>query len=330
MAFSVRQLQQFLSRLEPTIARAFQQAVAQVKSQARIAELEAAIRANDAEAAFRAAGFRPGSWTSVTEALRTAYIEGGQFAVAAHVPARFRQQFNPMNPRALEWVSAHSADLVTELNIRQRHAIRTMMTLGAEAGRNPRSVALDIVGRVGRTGRRQGGVIGLHEQFADFAANARRDLETLSPDYFTRTRRDRRYDATVRRAIEEGRQLPRATIDALVGRYEDRLLQTRGNNIARTEIITAYEAASDEAMRQVVEEGLAEADAVESVWDATLDSRTRPDHAAAHGQRRKLGEPFSIAGYPAQYPGDPSLPASQRINCRCFARREIDFSRTAL
>src|SRR5690606_24283688 len=128
MTLSARQLQQFLSRLEPTIARAFQQAVSRVKSQARIAELEAAIRANDAEAAFRAAGFRPGSWTPVTEALRTTFIEGGQFAVAAHVPARFGQQFNPMNPRALEWVSAHSADLVTELNIHQRHAIRTMMT----------------------------------------------------------------------------------------------------------------------------------------------------------------------------------------------------------
>lgn len=324
-----RELQQFLARLEASLARAFLQAVAGIKSQARIAELEAAIRANDVDAAFRAAGFRPSSWTGVTEVVRSTYIEGGQFA-AATVPRRFGYQFNPINPRALEWISTHSGDLVVELNLKQRAAIRTIMTLGAEEGRNPRSVALDIVGRVGRTGRRQGGVIGLHDQFAEFAGNARRELESLDANYFTRARRDRRYDAMVQRAIDSGKPLTRSQIDMLIGRYEDRLLQTRAENIARTEMVGAYSASSDEAMRQVVDEGLAQADAVEKTWRHSRAGNDRPGHLALNGVSVPLGQPFTNpdTGNQMQFPGDG--PASERINCRCTVFHKVAWEKTAL
>lgn len=326
---SFRELQRFLAQLEASLAREFQKAVAGIKSQVRLTELEAAIRANDVDAAFRAAGFRPGSWTAVTEAVRGAYIEGGQFA-AATVPRRFRYQFNPINPRALEWISTHSADLVVELSLKQRAAIRTTMTLGAEAGRNPRSIALDIAGRIGRTGRRQGGVIGLHEQFAEFAGNARRELENLDANYFTRVRRDRRYDAMVRRAMDTGKPLTHREIDMLIGRYEDRLLQTRAENIARTEVVGAYSASSDEAMRQVVDEGLAQADAVEKTWRHSRAGNDRPGHIALNGISVPLGQPFTNpdTGNQMQFPGDG--PASERINCRCTVFHKVAWEKTAL
>lgn len=316
--------------MEDDIVKAFLAAVASIKSQAKIAELEAAIVANDLDAAFRAAGLRPGSWTLLTESVRSAYIEGGQFAAMTTVPKRLGFQFNPTNPRALEWISTHSADLVVELNMKQRQAIRTIMTLGNEAGRNPRSVALDIVGRIGRTGRRQGGVIGLHEQFADYASNARRELQALDSNYFTRARRDRRYDAMVQRSIDSGKPLTRAEIDHIIGRYEDRLLQTRGESIAQTEALAGMNASADGAMQQVVEEGLAQQDAIEGTWSSARDAKVRPDHAAANGQKRMQGQPFNVGGYSMRYPGDPSAPASQRARCRCVVRWDVDFSKTLL
>lgn len=49
-------------------------------------------------------------------------------------------------------------------------------------------------------------------------------------------------------------------------------------------------------------------------WDAAMDSATRDSHAAVDGEIRELDEKFSNG---LRYPGDPSGPASEVINCRC-------------
>jgi hypothetical protein len=44
----------------------------------------------------------------------------------------------------------------------------------------------------------------------------------------------------------------------------------------------------------------------------------RPEHAALHGvQVKGVDSTFTLAGFPARFPGDPTLPASQRVNCLC-------------
>jgi uncharacterized protein with gpF-like domain len=53
-------------------------------------------------------------------------------------------------------------------------------------------------------------------------------------------------------------------------------------------------------------------------WLATDDHRTRESHEDIDGQERPIGKPFETGnGNEAMFPGDPSLPASDRINCRC-------------
>lgn len=54
-------------------------------------------------------------------------------------------------------------------------------------------------------------------------------------------------------------------------------------------------------------------------WVATRDGRTRPSHAAAHGQTRPVSEPFDAGGARLQYPGDPLAPPGETVNCRCTA-----------
>lgn len=51
-------------------------------------------------------------------------------------------------------------------------------------------------------------------------------------------------------------------------------------------------------------------------WDATLDSRTRPEHREADGQIRELDEPFDIGGEKMQAPGVGGS-ARNVCNCRC-------------
>lgn len=57
------------------------------------------------------------------------------------------------------------------------------------------------------------------------------------------------------------------------------------------------------------------------IWLAADDERVREDHTEAAKYSRentiKAGEPFIVNGDPAMFPGDPSLPAKQSINCRC-------------
>lgn len=54
-------------------------------------------------------------------------------------------------------------------------------------------------------------------------------------------------------------------------------------------------------------------------WSAVADGRARPSHRAADGQVRAPDKPFSIGGWPALYPHDPRLPASESVMCRCIS-----------
>ena len=333
MATSNKKLQQFLDSLEPEIRKAFLEDVALIRYRANIKQLEDALSSYDIEAILYAAGVRESQWANLAESLRATYSKSGAFAVSTDVPARFGMRFNISNPRAMRFISEHSSQLIVELNSTQREAVRNTIEAGFSEGRNPRSIALDIAGRVSKqTGRRQGGIIGLHDQFATAVTNARKDLNSLNPNYFSRTRRDKRFDSMVQNAIDTKKPLPRETVNRILGQYEDRLLQTRSTNIARTEALTSMNAGGHEAMNQVVDEGLADADAITEEWDSALTPTTRHDHSSADGQKITHGGVFSVGGYQMQYPGDSSLGAGadQIINCKCRIKREIDFSRTVL
>ena len=56
---------------------------------------------------------------------------------------------------------------------------------------------------------------------------------------------------------------------------------------------------------------------MEQEWIATLDKRTRHEHALLDGQKVEVGLPFEIAGYQLMYPGDPDAPPEMVYNCRC-------------
>lgn len=52
-------------------------------------------------------------------------------------------------------------------------------------------------------------------------------------------------------------------------------------------------------------------------WRTMGDQYVRPAHVATENQTVPVSHPFDVVGFPAMYPGDPSLPPSLRINCRC-------------
>lgn len=87
---------------------------------------------------------------------------------------------------------------------------------------------------------------------------------------------------------------------------------SRAEVIARTEVISAYNGASQLGATILGPEVVAAQE-----WIATRDGRTRPGHAAADGQTVPIGSPFDVDGETLLYPGDPGGSAENTIQCRC-------------
>ena len=82
--------------------------------------------------------------------------------------------------------------------------------------------------------------------------------------------------------------------------------------IARTEGHRIQNEATLDGQHEAKKKG---ADIVKQ-WDATLDSRTRPEHREADGQIMELDEPFDVGGEKMQAPGVGGS-AKNVCNCRC-------------
>lgn len=326
-------LSDLLDKYEPTLAEAFFAAISEITSRVQLARIIAALEASNIDAAIDAIYLDRAAFNAFEEVIRRAYIDGGN-VTANSLPiirnpdgSRFVVRFDARNLRAEQWLRQHSSELVTNIVTEQRQVIRTHLESGLRDGRNPRTVALDVVGRIDkRTGTRTGGVIGLSAPQEQYVANARRELTDGDYSaYFRREKRDKRFDRTIAKAARDGRALTQDEIGKIVGRYSDRLLKLRGDTIGRTEALASLNQAQYEALKQLVDTGRVKANQIRRVWDSASDLRVRRDHAIADGQTVGLDEDFTIGGRQMRYPGDPRGGPEQVINCRCVVKTRIDF-----
>jgi hypothetical protein len=91
-----------------------------------------------------------------------------------------------------------------------------------------------------------------------------------------------------------------------------RILRTELHSAQEAGIIASYDEARDQGI-----EG-------RTVWISTLYGNTRDTHQAMDGVAQRDDGYFHGAIGRARYPGDPDLPAGERINCRCDARFEVE------
>jgi hypothetical protein len=241
--------------------------------------------------------------------------------------------FDHRLPAARQWVDTYAREAIDRTKRSDKDVIRAAIGDGVEEGRNPRDIAIDLIGRKGPDGKRVGGMLGLNDEQAKWSTNAKRELESLdqrsAASYFSRRRRDKRFDKTIRRAIAEKKKLTDAQVAKISAAYDDNLLQLRAETIARTAATDALNAGRTQALDQAIAEGKMSATAVQRVWDsAGPDGRTRDSHRSMDGQKRGHNEPFvSPSGAKLRWPGDSGLGAggSETIACRCYVRDEIDF-----
>lgn len=227
--------------------------------------------------------------------------------------------FDQANVRAVNAMRDNQLRLVTNFTEQQRRSTQSALIAGIQEGKNPREIA-----RIFRNS------IGLTEQQARWVRNYERALRDLDKAALARELRDRRFDPSVRRAINSGEPLSEAQINKMVARYRQRALKLRSETIARTEGLRVVHEGTDEMYRQAIESGQLSADQLIREWNTAGDELVRDfangsptSHRTMHHQQRLVGEPFaSGAGNLTMHPGAFGI-GFEDINCRCLVTTRI-------
>lgn len=320
--------------MEPAIAQAYLDQVRRIVDAVTIAQVEALLDRNDSEGV--ADLLTVAAFALFLEALRSTFLAGGRFEARLLIlpplprpafgpaPAKIKPEFDIRAPKVEAWLQQRSAAVLEQIRQQQREAVRVTVSAGMARQQTTKQTALDIVGRVSKqTGNRTGGVIGLAEPDAATAARARDQLLSGDPKemkkYLLRTRRDRRFDGIVNRAIEAGKPVARADVDRIVGRYADRLLVTRAEGLARTESLSTFSAGRDNVYQQLIGD-VVRAENVSKTWRDRDDGKVRHTHVAMRGQKVGLDDAFqSPSGARLRFPGDRQLGAPDSEIVQCFA-----------
>lgn len=89
---------------------------------------------------------------------------------------------------------------------------------------------------------------------------------------------------------------------------------------ARTAVTGAQNAGRMDSYKAAEDMGIK----LKKEWLATLDNRTRHEHAKLDGQVVETDEPFEVDGYELMFPGDPDGAPEMVYNCRCTMIADID------
>jgi hypothetical protein len=304
-------LRELIRSLEPRLRRRFLALIEQVRRERSLPQLEELIRANRTEEALDAI-----DRAALLFAAETTTI----FVLSAQSTAGWlrdkvgiRIAFDQTNDFAVRRMADSKLDLVRALRADQRELLREVMLEGVAEGVNPREVA-----------RRFRDSIGLTANQVRATRRYRALLNTRSAEALERELRDRRFDSRVRASVRGDAALTGADVTRMVGRYRDRFLGYRAEVIARTETLRVVHEGNEEMYRQAIEAGDLDERELRRQWNTALDARVRDTHRSMHRQTRPFGEPFvSGAGNRLRYPGDPSAPASDTVQCRCAVSTRI-------
>lgn len=308
-------LEALLSRQEAKVRRAFARFLTDATSDDVIKEVADLIEAGNIDGAMRIVD---GYVVRLGAVIPTIFADTASSEIDALAQqlegARVAIAFDPTNPIAAAAMRQERLEFIREFTDAQRAATREALATAMGEGAGAEEASRSFRDSIGLTQRQLQAV-----------ANYRRLLETGSAEALQRDLRDRRYDASVRGAVESGEPLDASQIDSMVERYRQRMLMYRAENIARTDAGRVYARGREEALRQTLDQTGIDTGQVERRWLATRDSRTRDTHRLMNGQVvNGLDTPFqSPSGAMIRYPRDPNAPAAETINCRCVVVNRI-------
>lgn len=295
--------------LSPDVAAAILLAFAAIRDRVSEAQLTRAVERGTVDQVIEevvtaialTAAFQP-----VRERLRGGLVASVKyFTKALPVPPVAGRtlvlSFDALNPRVLDAVRTLETKVITSLEDDITAVVRTAAEQGLRDGVNPRAV-----------GRQIRSVIGLGPTQEQEVRNFRAALEGRdgrSP--FDYQRRDKRFDATIRRAFDAGEGLPADRIDRMVETYRKRRIAWNAETVARTAALDAQKMGQRLSWEDAIGTGIVDRDRLMKQRIGVDDARERDEHRAINNEVRHFDAPYSNG---EMVSGDLSW------NCRCIDR----------
>lgn len=174
--------------------------------------------------------------------------------------------FDPALPDAIAWAKKNAADMVTQINVNTREAIRRRVMSAMADGEAPWELADSLKSVIGLTGK---------------------DIQAVE-NYRTAM-------------LASGKS--RTTVNNMARKYAKQLLAQRATVVARTEILKASNGGQQAYWKQGVSEGVIDEDEMERVWIATIPSeRTCNVCGIMHGTTAPIDGDFNSSFGPIEFP----------------------------
>lgn len=305
------------ARLEPKLAKALQDALQDMRDGVNYPLLLRSIDNNDIEGVIAALNIEDGSFAPYIAVAIAIFMAAG--AAAAKT---YKIRFDPTRDADFQLdLRAKMRAMADEQIIKAREYVKQ----GLAAGKSRREIAQGLAGRV-VSGHRQGGVIGLSGAQQSWVENMRARLLSGDPAEMRAALknkdRNKIYDRTIKKAIKEGKALPEAKVDEIVGKYADKLLAKRAKDIAALEAEQFAAGAREEAVRQALAKSGGTAT---KTWrHSSIYINARQDHVGMSGKTVPFDAAFIMAdGTPMRYAHDPRGGARQNSHCRCRTTYKI-------
>lgn len=336
---------QLIAELEPQIKRAFMASVTDLSANVDWRLLLSQLSAGNIDGAIDALNISPAAWSQYSAAVTNAYATSGA-AVAAQIQqtgiGSIGTRFNTTNPRAEQWIRENVGEAITGFTREQREVARAVIEEGYAAGKGPRNIGTDLVGRAtGPSGARQGGVLGLDAPRAERLRKVVDGMATpegvqalvIKHQNGNLSLRYRVNKSTANRILSAYRKeqaVPEAQRLTSERQYKNALLQARGDTVANTETANAVLGARDEEWRQVIEnEGIQDSQIIKTWRHARgASANHRPSHLAMAGHSvRGIETEFVFNdGGALRFAHDPHGEARHVINCGCSTEYTVDRS----
>lgn len=338
---------QLIAELEPEIKRGFLASVTDLSAQVDWRRLLENLESGNIDGAIAALNISPAAWSQYSASVTSAYAASGS-AYAAQIQragiGSIGTRFNMTNPRAEAWIRENVGGSITGFVREQVEVARNVIEEGYAAGKGPRNIGTDLVGRVDRPGgARQGGVLGLDAPRANRLRKVVDGMQTpdgvqslvIKHQNGSLSLRYKVNKSTANRilsAYRKGEAVPEAQRLASERQYRNALLQARGDTVGQTETANAVLNARDETWEQLIESGDVRNDEVEKTWrhGRGPTAHHREDHLAMAGTTVVgINATFDFPdGVRLRFAHDPAGGPKHTIRCGCSTdytvRREVD------
>lgn len=306
---SERDMTRLLALIEAHLGKGWIEITDWLRDQATLDDIEQRLRNNDIAGVIE---------DVQQAALRFAAETHSQYLLAGRETADWLRaefetatiHFDEASDLVVARARQNQLQYVRGLGEEQRQKINRVLYEGAVNGTNPREMARDIRDGLGLTPAQDAAV-----------QSYRRALE--QGDYTNALGRELssgHSDRTIAAARARGEALTQGQVDTAVERYRANFVAHRAESIAHLEGMKVLHQGNDDAIRQAIDRGDVEADALEGEWNhAGHGPNSRPGHVAMQDQKRPFGQPFEnpVTGIQLLYPHDPNAPISERAGCRC-------------